>query len=187
MTTISLADADTMFRDCIVEYEGELVVVRDVIEKDDEVKLAIRKLGANKNILINADPDLVYCPTSPYRLGYVQYGDTPAYLSRAPRRQYKIGWCQNNVNGLSLPTIQAVGQSIVDNLKGVFPSFKEAIARATEMASGGVAFDRQFAVCERGKILYYKGQGVAYIKGEDADLESHNMGHIREWFEKAKG
>lgn len=185
MTTISLADADTMFRDCIVEYEGDLVVVRDVLEKDDGIKLAVRKLGARGNILIDPDPDMVYCPTAPYRLGYVQYDDSAAFLNRTPRRQYKVGWCQNNVSGLSIEHVMRTGASIGENLKGIFMSFEEAIRKSVEV--GGIyAFDRCFAVADKGRVLYYKGQGIANIAKNDANLEEYNYGHIREWFNKAK-
>lgn len=185
MTIVSLADADTMFRDCIVEHEGELVVVRDVLEKDDSIKLAVRKLGARGNILIDPDPDMVYCPTAPYRLGYVQYDDSATFLTRHPRRQYKIGWCQNNVAGLSLDLVLRTGVSIAENLKGVFMSFEEAVRKSVEVG-GTYAFDRSFAVADKGRVLYYKGNGIANITNNDANLEEYNYGHIREWFNKAK-
>jgi hypothetical protein len=186
MTTLSLADAEVMFSHCILEHEGELVVARDVIDKDGALKLSVRKFGSTKNILLDPDPEAVYCPTNPYRLGYVQYEGAAAYLHRVPRRQYKVGWCENNVNGLHMGHLIRVGATIVDNLKGVYKSFEEALKLSTE--GGGIyAFDRQFAVGEYGRVLCYKGQGIANITGNDANLETHGFGHIREWFEKAKG
>ena len=186
MTQLSIGDIQTMFQDCILEQEGEgLVIVREVVEKEDGIKLAVRRFGTPRNILIDPDPDMLFCPSAPYRLGYVQYREGASYLSRAPRRQYKVGWCQNNVGNLSLTMALQAGLTFVENLKGIFPSFLEAI-ELSKQSDGAVAFDRQFAVTNRGGVLAYKGQSISYIQGNDSALENGGYGHLRELFNKAR-
>jgi len=186
MTALAESDIETMFRDCILEHQGELVVVRDIVHRDDGYKLAVRRPGQRNNILIDPNPDEVFCPSMPYRLGYFQNGtDCALYLSRTPRRQYKVGWCEGNVNNLRLTAVLSAGVKFVENLRGIFPTFQEALKLATEEARS-VAFDRQFAIVESGKVLAYKGTGIAYIKNGDARLEDHDFGHLRELFNQAK-
>lgn len=179
-------DAIQLYADSIVEYNGRLAFVREVVNTEEGVRLALKYPGSRGNVLVAPNPDEVLCPSLPYRLGYLQYTAGRArYLSRTPRRQYTAGWSSHNVNGLDIPLALKAGTTVVDNLMGVFPTFQEAIAQSVEHG-GNVAFDRMFAVGSGGKHLEYKGSAIAIINGEDADLEDRGMGHLRELFNKAK-
>lgn len=179
-TRLSPGDVEQLYRNSIVEYNVRLAAVRDIIyqDGDDSCKLAIRYLGETKNILIDPDPDEIHCPTEPYRLGYFQDGEVAHYLSRAPRRQYRVGWSEENVNNLSVTAVVRNGAKFLENLSGKYMTFKEALAKSVE-TSGRYAFDRQFAISEGGTILYYKGQGICRIKDGVPDLKAHGVQHLQ--------
>lgn len=183
---IGYRDAIQLYGDSIVECGGKLGIVREVLETPEGVRLAIKHPGTRGNVLVAPNPDEVLCPSSPYRLGYVQYTETRArYLSRQPRRQYTAGWAANNVNGLDIGAALKAGERLAENLMGKFPTYSEALAASRE-TGGCIAFDRMFAVTSEGKHLEYKGQAIAIIKDDDPDLEDRGLSHLRELFNQAK-
>lgn len=168
-TVLSHADCYQMYSQCIVEYKGVIGLVRDISEEIDPDlgghALYFRPVGKRNNLIIPADPDQIFCPSDPLRLGYVQYDDRGAsYLRRTPRRQYRVGWCSNNVEGLDVVAFTNLGEKFLNNLKGIYVSFKEAVDLSAEH-DGTVAFDRQFAV-RRGSILEYRGSGIVRLNAE---------------------
>lgn len=180
MTMLSFDDAVQMYHECIVEHEGKLLYVRDLSrDKEGHPVLSCREILTQKAIAVPADPDVVYCPSGDYRLGYIQDGDNASYLTRTPRRQYRVGWCTNNVNNLNPERQTLRGESFVNNLKGVFMSYKDALDRST--TTGGIfAFDRMFAIGSNGTHLCYKGQAVAVVDRTSGipDLARHNVSHL---------
>lgn len=164
MTVLTRDDCSQLYSGCLVEIEGKLGFVRDIVDHEDRAKLAVRFMGDRANVLIVPDPDIVLCPSSPYRLGYVQYTDEAAsYLSRSPRRQYRVGWCEENVGRLNIPSLMRMGTRLADNLLGKFPTYEEALAQASRNG-GEVAFDRMFSVSRGGTVLSYKGNGLCHIR-----------------------
>lgn len=160
MTFLSRDDAQQQYNGCLVEYNGTLGFIREVVSQPDgSVKLAFKAMDVRNSVLIDPDPDAVLCPTTPYRLGYVQYTDSIAnYMHRSPRRQYQIGWSESNVNGFSVQSLMRMNTRLLDNLLGKYPKYAEAVKLSAEN-DGTVAFDRMFAVSQ-GSILCYKGQGL---------------------------
>lgn len=187
MTRLSYDDAVQMYHECIVEVADKLLYVRDVSrDKDNHPTLHCREILTQKSVIVLADPDLVHCPCGEYRLGYIQDGDNAVYLSRTPRRQYRVGWCVNNVNNLNPERQTRRGESLVNNLKGVFMSYKDAFDRS-KMTSGLFAFDRMFAIGNRGTHLHYKGTAIAIIDETTgiADLARHNASHLESLYNAA--
>lgn len=186
MTTISRDDAHQMFSGCLVEHDDKLAFVRDIVDDGDDFKLAICYLGSRTNTLVEADPDKILCPTTPYRLGYVQLTDGEcAYLSRSPARQYKVGWCEGNVNNFSVTALRRMGATLQENLRGVYLSFNDAYEKA-KATQGRVAFDRMFAIDSRG-VIHYKGNGICYYKDGVADLGGQGKESLRPLLNKAMG
>lgn len=176
MTLLNRHDAIQQYQGCLVEVNSTLGFVREIVGGDGEgdVKLAIKFLGERGNKLIDPDPDVVLCPTTPYRLGYIQTSDGNAiYLSRSPRRQYQIGWSENNVSGFRMNDLLRVGAGLRDQLLNVFPSFKDCV-KLSEERGGTYVFDRMFSVTDRGRLLAYKGNPVARIVDGVPNLAEQN-------------
>jgi len=184
MTVLSYDDARQQFDGCLIETEGRLGFVREVLPNDGDTQIAVKFVGERTNKLISADADAVFCPTDPYRLGYVQLSESSvAYLSRSPRRQYQIGWSESNVNGFSTSLLLRMGSKLVDNLMGKYMSYKEALEQSKN-TGGYAAFDRMFAVRE-GRILTYKGNGICNIRDGIPDLNEYNYQHLQDLLNQA--
>lgn len=164
MPHISYDDAHAMFADCILEHNGRLIHSRVVEPHADHGSILLcRDIESGRNLRVeNPNPEELHCPSEPYRLGYVQHGPRVYYMSRNPRRQYRIGWSEANVSNLSISAFTASGVSFLNNLKGIFMDYKTALDRSRE-APGNFAFDRQFAVRDRGTVLEYKGRSIVHI------------------------
>lgn len=184
MTILSYEDARQQFDGCMVEIEGRLGFVRDVIRSEEGTNLAIKFVGERSNKLIPADAESVFCPTEPYRLGYVQLSENSvAYLNRQPRRQYQVGWSENNVNGFNTSLLLRMGSRLIDNLMGKYVSYAEALEK-TKVISGRVAFDRMFAVRD-GNVLSYKGTDICRIKDGVPDLSEYGYQHLQGLLDQA--
>lgn len=186
MTELSREDVSQLYMNCLVEHDGRLGFCRDIVTQEDVIKLAICYIGDRTNTLITPDPDKIWCPTTPYRLGYVQLTeDACTYLTRSPRRQYAVGWSEHNVSGFNVAHLRRMGTRLLDNLSGVYPTFKEAYEKV-QTTGGRVAFDRMFAIGSD-SIISYKGQSVCYFRDGVADLENHGKGDLRPLLNKAMG
>lgn len=168
--TLSLHDAMQLYNGCLVEVEGRIGFVREINPGEPFPKLSIKFVGKRNLEVIDANPEVVLCPTEPYRLGYVQSADHNAtYLSRAPRRQYAVGWNEGNVNGFNTTRLAGMGTRLEENLKGQFMSYEDALKVLVKikLEDARVAFDRMFAVEKRDgyaqPILCYKGLSLCLI------------------------
>ena len=181
MTQLSNGDIEQLYSNCIIEYEGALAVVREISFRDpddDPTTLSLKVFGEHYLKEVEPDPDSIRCPTEPYRLGYVQYtAESASYLYRNPRRQYRVGWCENNVNGLDLGMAQRIPETFLNNLKGLYPTFKEALEQS-KRSRGVCAFDRMFAVSRGGSVLAYKGRDIVMIHDGVPDLDGGNYTNI---------
>lgn len=186
MTTLSRDDAHQLYMGCLIDYDGRLGFVRDLVDQANGYKLAVKFIGETRNTLVDADPDIIMCPSAPYRLGYIQVDDNSVtYLSRSPRRQYQVGWSENNVNGFNFTYLNRMGTRLLENLLGHFPSYEEALKRSIE-GKGRVAFDRMFAI-ENGTYLCYKGQAVAHIRDGVPNLGEVDRQDLQVLLSKAMG
>lgn len=101
------------------------------------------------------------------RLGFVNVKGSVIYAMRMPVRRFKVGLSRENthfnyVPGAPYPvgeheTIEYVsrlrGVELADSLDGKYPTLKECTDHLREF-KGAMAFDRQFAVDDRGSIFY---------------------------------
>ena len=159
--TMRVNDAIQLYQHNIVEYKNELQIVVSVAVRDDtgELYLVLRNIRTGSVENVEPDPELVCCP-SKYRLGYYQINmeSNAVYLTRAPRRQYSIGWTQQNVPGLpSNSVIRATQASFLSNLAGKFPTFELCRELVTQHRVD-VAFDKQFAIHRSGERILYRGE-----------------------------
>lgn len=184
-------DARQLYAGCLVETNGKLGFVMEVRPPEEDntpPNLIISFIGERSSSMVNADPDTVLCPTYPYRLGYIQVGAKAVYLSRGPRRQYQVGWSENNVRGWNLTAFKRLGTKFRDNLMGKYPKYSEALQLSIDDEDGEYAFDRMFSISRGGGILSYKGAQIARIRdGGEVNLRDYNVGHLEELFNKAKG
>lgn len=190
MAMLTYDDARQLYAGCLVETKGKLGFVMEVHTPEEEglpPNLTIAFIGERAHSLVDADPDTVLCPTHPYRLGYVQVGAKAIYLTRGPRRQYQVGWSENNVRGWNLTAFKRLGTKFRDNLMGVYPKYSEALQLSINDEDGEYAFDRMFAICRGGGVLSYKGTQIARIRDGEVNLRDYNVDHLEELFNKAKG
>lgn len=158
--TISMTDAHQLYTENIVEHKGELYIVTDFgVNDKDAPTLCLRNLLTGRSMWVDADPEQVCCP-SKYRLGYIQLNmETNAvYLSRAPRRQYSLGWSRHNVPALpGFTSLTRSAKNFISCLNGEFPPFERCL-EITERIGISVAFDKQFATRACGRYIQYRGE-----------------------------
>lgn len=163
---ISAEDARMMYQDTICEFNGSLVTVIGI---DDDLKTLVRELSTSKLKNVKFSTDKFSAPVNG-RLGYVNYGSVAAYYVRRPKRQYKNGLCNRNVQLIrgefeytrqELDVVNgAIAGTILDAnfencYRNIYPSFEEAQV-ALQQGARLVAFDRQFALDSLGNV-FYKG------------------------------
>lgn len=163
---ISAEDARMMYQDTICEFNGSLVTVIGI---EDDLKTLVRELSTSKLKNVKFSTDKFSAPVNG-RLGYVNYGSVAAYYVRRPKRQYKNGLCNRNVQMIrgefeytrqELDVVNgAIAGTILDAnfencYRNIYPSFEEAQV-ALKQGARLVAFDRQFALDAFGHV-FYKG------------------------------
>ena len=92
----------------------------------------------------------------PVQLGYVNKSPNAYYCERMPMRN---DWCQGLSNKSFRNKYGAVrngfiDQSLYNTVKGIYPSFKEALQSILRGDSNSVAFSRKFAVDKSDSLLY---------------------------------
>lgn len=171
---ISAEDARMMYQDTICEFNGSLVIVIGI---EDDLKTLVRELSTSKLKNVKFSTDKFSAPING-RLGYVNYGSVAAYYVRRPRRQYKNGLHNRNVQFIkgefayTRQEIDIVSGAIAGTIldanfencyRNIYPSFEEAQV-LIQQGSRLVAFDRQFALDDKGTV-YYKGTKAGILPG----------------------
>lgn len=162
-TIVSTGDAEQMYQNTIVEIDGQPLIVHGWADGE---KLACMNILTGEQFSTAADADKIMAPTV-HQLGYVQIGSEAVFLERRPVRQYRVGWSDRNVTGMPSTSQLLRGKVLMDSfrrmLKREYPSLNRAFA-AAQARDSRLAFDRQFAVDYRGRIIY-KGSHVADYDG----------------------
>lgn len=149
----------------VVMYDGEPVYVSNVARvgpddpKEDVFRVFVSPLpytgdeaNVQRKFISSKKFDLKTIP-----LGFMNRNNTVYLLSRNPARQYKQGLSGNSL--LCVPLIPGIGggfgfgrliqdTAFVDTIKGIYPSFEEALAELDKGKKTAVAFARQFAVSQ---------------------------------------
>lgn len=169
---ISAADARTMYEDTVCEYNGSLV---SVISVENDMQVLMRELSTSKLKSAKFSTDKFKAPVNG-RLGYVNFGTVAAFYVRRPRRVYKNGFHQRNLEfirgafkysrGEEEVVVRSIQGTILDpgfesTYRNIYPSFKEA-QDLLQKGARLVAFDRQFALDNKG-LVYYKAGVVGKL------------------------
>lgn len=168
-TIVSIGDAEQMFLNTIVEVEGVPHAVHAWTEEGEKMQALNILTGAS--VALPRDADLLLSPTH-YQLGYQQIGSQAIFLQRRPVRQYRVGWCDRNVDGMSSVRDIARSKASMESFKRMLNRDYPSMARAFQQAVQKeicLAFDRQFAVDYRGRLIY-KGNQVGTFDGERISL-----------------
>lgn len=170
---ISAEDARMMYKDTLCEYKGDLVFVAGI---GNDMETLIREVSSMKLKRVKFDTDDFAAP-SRGRLGYVNFGQMAVYMFRNPRRMYKNGLCQENIETkmeggfrytaeeeryVAMMLQRPLDPCFQETYAGNFPSLEDAVKKVANKEARLIAFDRQFAVASDGKV-YYKNQFVGGI------------------------
>lgn len=179
-----MGDAEQMFLNSVVEVDGVPVAIHGWAE--DGEKMAGINILTGAPVALARDADLLLAPTH-YQLGYQQVGSQAIFLQRRPVRQYRVGWCDRNVDGMNSVRDLARSKSYLESFKRMlnrdYPSMTRAFQQAVQKEIC-LAFDRQFAVDYRGRIIY-KGTQVGTFDGERIGLMD-NRKYLAQQLEQLK-
>ena len=166
MDKLSFDDVHQMYVDSVVLYEGKLVrVMEAVYNAREEIYVAVERLEDGKRSDVVFDRSLFKAPN---RIGYVNYEDAAWFISRTPGRMFKIGLTQANIKTIATdafiirraPRVNSKElQAAHDN---IYPTLYKAWLAVKGEAAKCLAFDHQFAICNR-RFIYFKGKRVGGI------------------------
>jgi hypothetical protein len=127
------------------------------------------------------------------KMGFMNIKGELLYCSRKPARQFKQGVSNNTFvsqaitgGARALNLVNAVGlKEFADMLKGVYPTFDEAVRTMNKGKITGVAFHRQFALVRDPALpellyLYHKSDKVGVIFGGNKIILTKGMICLRE-------
>jgi hypothetical protein len=154
-------DFGQLFGNNVLEWKGQLIYFT-VYNRETNTFRAKRLTGDKHGevIISQFNKDDFKYPN--FRLGYVNFDEGAAYFQRIPVRQYKVGFCTNNVRALNYNE-RAVKFSF-DSLEcrmmfnKEYPSAEDAwnIAKQCGIV---VAFEKQFAISPA-DVLIYRGSTI---------------------------
>ena len=111
-----MGDAEQMFLNSVVEVEGVPIAIHGWA--GDGEKMAGINILTGATVSLARDADLLLAPTR-HQLGYQQVGSQAIFLQRRPVRQYRVGWCDRNVDGMNsardLASLQALSGELQTN------------------------------------------------------------------------
>jgi hypothetical protein len=192
-------DAQMRLGGTVIRYNGKPVYVIDVGDKKDPetfdtyiyLNITFPIDGVVDQVLID-DPLLDF---SPVPVGYVNYNGGSAYVHRVPIRKWKQGLHRDNLNvewdtynGLGEDADILVTSSLARSILNEYPAFDEAIERVRSKRDKSCAFNRKFSLV-RSDIgllwLYYKGEQVGWIEGEQTFVLGNEHRYLQEELEAA--
>jgi hypothetical protein len=171
MPKASHDDLCQMFDNTVSMYKNKPY---NIIHISRDCTALVRNLLTQRESRIKIDEDNWTAPMQ--RLGFINIQGSCLYLTRNPIRRYKTGLSKENLNVATLPELpyprgamQAMTKvkeldciELGDCIMGKYPSFEEALQEVQSGVSA-MAFDRQFAVDNRGNV-FYKTQHVGMVK-----------------------
>lgn len=157
MDEISHDDQCQLYLNNLVDYNGKLMLVRDIYDGIFTCRTAGNPAEVKD---IRFEKDLFKAPR---RIGYINTPEGALFLSRLPRRLYGIGLNRNNTeiikNDVVMPKAYfeyiVSKEGIAEAYSNKYPTFYKAYQLAKEKQTT-VAFDRQFAI-DFQRNIYYKG------------------------------
>lgn len=156
----------------IIRYGDEPIMVQGVRGVGRTIYVIGTILSNNQTI----DIPLKDCNLTPVPLGYINMGERAFYTMRMPmRRDWRQGLRFLNLIDVEGRQFNGAGyESLVNTIKGVYPSFTEAVEDTVDNISR--AFHRDFAIKNNGNILYKGLVDVAKW-----DRESGTFSITKEW------
>ena len=153
----------------IVRYNGEPVFLR----VESATCFALYQLGDTTQLVGKIKPTDDSLDISSIPLGwYNNSANRRAFFyERAPVRKYKQGVCSANTNaythgGDRAPFDYFFSPSVVDGLKGKFPSLKAAVSLLEKSAWQSVAISRD--------VLLYKSKNIINVKIHNDDVGTYD-------------
>ena len=182
---VHIEDLRTFFMGQVVLYKNRPT---KVMALTNELMYKLLDLETQKTIIVKrAHADI----TPPHRrLGMVTIGSLTYYLARIPARKMQMGLSHNNVKISKLPfrndelidminkLYEFDSRELAMCMLNKYPSISEAYEEAEAM-HGCVAFDKQFAIDNKGSIYYkvYK-IGQTSKKGKFQITFDHGYNHL---------
>lgn len=160
---VPIADLSQLFLHTVMYYKKRDVWVKIRSFEGQKVKV--------RNILTGLDVLTVFndenFSTEVPKLGMVNVLDGVVYTSRIPKRIMKAALCSDNMQIVRPYIDRAVwggagvcdyvrdmSQELLDTFSGNYPSFTAAVVKLLKKEAFCVAFDRQFAISEKGNVYY---------------------------------
>lgn len=176
---ISLDDIQRMYLNTLCAYKGEMVYFADI---NPNLKVLIMDVFSQKLRYVDFSLE-DFTALSTGRLGYLNFGDLCCYVARCPVRKYAVGidsgnfkieWGDYRYPDASIQVLERLAtsfhnSSFYDTYNGIYPTFQDVFER---LKNGGklIAFDRQFALSDEGKV-YYRGAYVGQLKKGGSTLD----------------
>lgn len=167
-------------RSTIVKVNGEPVSVLD-IENDGTTYVHNMFKRVEQKIFIE-DLDI-----NPFRLGYVNYNRSVAFLVRKPVRHYKQGLCPSSIMSFGRYSLNSV--PTVNMMMGIYPTVEECLEHVMCEETPRKAFSYDFAV-GKGMELLFKNSPVGVVTKDNEEgvniKLSERFSFLGEMLEEAK-
>jgi hypothetical protein len=169
---IAVEDLKTMYNNCLVLYKNKPVFITNV---ENTFTFHAFDLTSQRKVVIKVDEYEELKPPARH-LGFVNCAQYVVYLSRKTIRRYRVGLNNENMsvtapegyggilgNALVYRVYELKAPEIVDTVFARYPTIVEAYDGCMSGVYVIVAFDRQFAVDNKG-FVYYKTRRVGSLK-----------------------
>lgn len=175
MADLSYDDVVNIFQGCLLVRKGSLVKFEEAFVYEDRIKVRLFNLNTRKMISVLFRLEDYKAPES--RIGYVNEAGNAVFIRRQPRRLYKAGLHNTNVDTIVPPrpdsgemvrhsamsVMKFTSKSILDAYHNKYPTLADALVEAKANESA-IAFDKQFAVSHFGSV-FYKSERVGIVEG----------------------
>lgn len=196
----TLEEAEMRLNGTVVLYDGEPVYVNRIATaapgdpKQDIFRVYARPLPLDKKEEGKGEEFRKFISSkkfdlSTFKMGFMNRNGKIYYCSRAPKRQYKQGISTNTLvcdpvdkndfeyhqKGSPRLTHLIYEQCFADMVRGIYPSFEEAMKLLLEEETNAVAFCREYALSKDKDLdgliyLYHKTNKVGFILNEQVNL-----------------
>lgn len=146
-------DVHMRLNGCLVRYK-DIPYYCVSSQDNDGMHVLLYSLGkmTPKHSVHSSDVEL---DVSSVPLGYVNYSDEAYFMQRIPMRRQRQGVSSGNTNvckvggdyNVSVPTSQIIkSKGMHDSIRGIFPSYQEALKRLRSQEQESVAISRKLAM-----------------------------------------
>ena len=154
----SINDANQRLKHSMIVYEGRALYVKSC---------PLRDVADCLDILSETNATIPICLSSirPPRLGYVETPDGVTYVYRKPARRIRQGVSQDTITFGGRREVRISSKPFAMMLLGRYATFEEALK-----TNKPTAFDYDWAVCGKRRILFYKGVRVGTVGADSKEL-----------------